>query len=60
MSRLTEAIEDAGLYCKVRVKGELVTGMLIEENHAYESATNTGGRRLIGRKSELMVEYGIK
>jgi hypothetical protein len=60
MSELTEAIEDAGQYCKVRVKGEWVTGMLVDEDHAYDLATNTGGRRLIGRKSELMAEYGIK
>jgi hypothetical protein len=60
MSKLTDAIEDAGKYCKVKVEGEEVTGMLVDEDHAYEPATNTGGRRLIGRKSELMAEYGIK
>jgi hypothetical protein len=60
MSKLTDAIEDAGQYCKVRVKGHEVTGMLVDEDYAYDSATNTGGRRLIGRKSELTAEYEIK
>ena len=59
MSKLTEAIEDAGVYCKVRVEGIHVTGMRVDEDHPYDSATNTGGRRLIGYKSEIVGEYGI-
>ena len=59
MSKFTEAIEDAGIYCKVRVEGTQVTGMRVDEDHPYDSATNTGGRRLIGYKSELVGEYGF-
>jgi hypothetical protein len=59
MSKLTDVIKDAGKYCKVKIEGEDVTGMLVDEDYRYESTTNMGGRRLIGKKSELMAKYGI-
>lgn len=57
---LIRAIEDKGLYCKVKIdsKGE-VTGMLVGEDYPYNKRTNTGGRRYIGkyRDPDLMRDY---
>jgi hypothetical protein len=59
MSKLTKLIEAQGRYCKVQVDGPGLTGMLLSEDHPYNFDTDTGGRRLIGYKSELEAEYGI-
>lgn len=59
MSRLTKEIEEEGIYCKVKVEGDDVTGMAVDEDWRYDASTNTGGRKFIGYKSELMAQYGI-
>lgn len=59
-ARLIKRIEEAGQYVKVRISADGdVTGMLAEENYRYHKASNTGGRRYIGKynDSALMTQY---
>jgi fructose-1,6-bisphosphatase/sedoheptulose 1,7-bisphosphatase-like protein len=59
-AELIRRIEESGKYCKVRISTDGdVTGMLVDEDYRYHKATNTGGRRYIGRfgEAELTRQY---
>lgn len=53
--QLIKEIEDDGRYDRVRIdaKGN-VTGHPVDEPDRYDAHTNTGGRRFIGRDTELL------
>lgn len=52
---LVEAIESDGRYYHVRIdtRGD-VTGVPVGESSHYHAATNTGGRRFLGKDTELL------
>lgn len=57
-TKLMQMIEDAGTYCKVKIDRDgNVTGMRRDQDWRYDAKTNTGGRRLVGYKTELEREY---
>jgi len=51
---IIEAIEVKEVYCKVKIdkEGE-ITGMRIDQDYRYDTATNTGGRRYIGNVNDI-------
>ena len=52
---LIAAIEDDGRYYNVKIEsGDIVTGVPVGEPSHYHAATNTGGRRLLGKDTELL------
>jgi len=55
-TELIEAIEDDGRYYHVKIgRDDIVTGILIGEPSHYHSATNTGGRRVLGKATDFLV-----
>jgi predicted P-loop ATPase len=51
---LIEAIENDGRYRAVKVEGDAVTGVPVNEPSNYHAETNTGGRRFLGWDTELL------
>lgn len=55
---LIKVIEGDGRYYHVRIgSDDIVTGISIGEPSHYHSATNTGGRRVLGKATDFLAEY---
>lgn len=55
---LIKVIEDDGRYYHVRIgSDDIVTGIPIGEPNHYHSATNTGGRRILGKATDFLAGY---